>query len=355
MSMYFSKIRFQVITAAISAGAIGAFQLPLQAIPTIPLNGAGATWPAPLYERYIKEFKQPAPNVQITYQAIGSGSGIKQFVAGAVDFGGSDAAMTDDDMKKVSRGTILVPTAGGAIAVIYQLPGVSNLKLSQIALAEIFMGKITQWNNPKITKSNPGVNLPALRIQTVVKGDSSGTTWAFTNHLATINSDFNRLVGRGTAPKWITKSLKGKGCPGIGALVKYTPGSIGYVEFGYAKAQNMPTAAIQNRRGEFVLPSAESTNEAIAHINFNTSNRLNPNSRFRVFEGNPAQGYPIISLTWLMIYKQYPEPQKAETVKRWMRWILTEGQTRNGDLDYARIPSGVAAQVLQVVETEVKP
>ncbi|MER3434944.1 MAG: phosphate ABC transporter substrate-binding protein PstS [Leptolyngbya sp. ERB_1_1] len=311
------------------------------------INGAGATFPALLYERYISEFKKKEPNISVNYQAIGSGGGIRQVIAGVVDFGGSDAAMTDEDMAKVNRGIILVPTAGGAVTPIYNLPGVTNLKLSREVLPEIFAGRITKWNDPKIAKDNSGVNLPDSEIKTVVRADGSGTTFIFTNHLSAVSPYFKGRVGVGTAPKWTTNPLKGRGNPGVAALVQKTPGSIGYVEYSYAKKNNIAVAAVQNQKGEFLTPSIDNTNKALSTVTFPAN--------FRVFEGNPADGYPITGLTWMMVYKQYDSPQKSEAMKKWIEYVLTEGQNLNASLDFTRIPTEVATRALQQVKNEVKP
>ena len=344
-TMALSNVPFRrAVTTSVMTVAMIAAPIFTAIAQAVTLNGAGATFPAPLYERYIKEFQSKNPGTKINYQAIGSGGGIKQFVAGVVDFGGSDAAMTDEDMNKVGKGVILVPTAGGAVAVVYNAPGVSNLKLSREALAEIFAGKITKWNDPKIAKDNAGVNLPSSDIKTVVRADSSGTTFIFTNALAATSGYFNGRVGKGTAPKWTTNPLKGKGNPGVTALVKQTQGSIGYVEFAFAKSNGLTYASVQNRKGDFVAPSVETANQALAGVTFPAN--------FRVFEGNPSDGYPITGLTWMMVYKQY-DGEKSAAMKKWLRWVLTDGQQINSSLDYTRIPEATVQKVLSKVD-EIK-
>ena len=344
--MAFSTVAFRrtfttsVVTAAIAFGPI------LTAIAqAVTLNGAGATFPAPLYERYISEFQKKNPDIKVNYQAIGSGGGIKQVLAGVVDFGGSDAAMTDADIQKVGRGVILVPTAGGAVAVVYNLPGVSNLKLSRTALPGIFSGKITRWNDAQIVKDNPGVNLPNSEIKSVVRADGSGTTFIFSNHLSAVDNYFKGRVGVGTAPKWATNPIKGKGNAGVAAQVSRTANSIGYVEYAYAKQNRLSVAQVQNRKGEFIMPSVESANEALSKVTFPAN--------FRVFEGNPQSGYPITGLTWMMVYKQYT-PEKSAAMKKWVEWVLTDGQALNNGLDYTSIPSATATRALQAVRNEVK-
>lgn len=311
------------------------------------LNGAGATFPALLYERYIAEFKKDNPGITVNYQPIGSGGGIRQTIANVVDFGGSDAAMTDADIQKVTRGVILVPTAGGSVVPVFNLPGVSNLKLGRTVLPEIFAGRITKWNDPKIAADNPGVNLPDQPIKTVVRADGSGTTFIFTNHLATISPYFKGRIGVGTAPKWTTNPIKGRGNAGVAAQVKRTAGSVGYVEQSYAEANKLPVAQVQNQKKEWLSPSLAETNKAIAALDLP--------GNFRVFDGDPDEGYPITGLTWIMVYKQYDTPQKSEAVKKWIEWVLTEGQELNDDLNFARISEADAKRVLDTVRNEVKP
>jgi phosphate transport system substrate-binding protein len=312
------------------------------------LNGAGATFPQPLYDRYTREFKSKNPDISVNYQGIGSGGGIKAIQAGSVDFGGSDAAMTDEEMDKanLNRGVLLMPTAGGAVAVVYNLPGVqSGLKLTQAAVGEIFAGKIANWNDPAIASKNPGVNLPSQPIKLAVRADSSGTTFVFTNSLSAMSPFFKGKLGVSKAPKWSKSALQGKGNPGVAALVQQTPGTIGYVEFGFAKQGGLSMAAVQNKKGEFVMPSLESTQEALSTIKFPAN--------FRVFEGNPSSGYPISGLTWMLIYKKY-SAEKLDAVKKWMTWVLTDGQKINPQLDYSSIPEPVAKRALDTFNSQVK-
>jgi phosphate transport system substrate-binding protein len=312
----------------------------------VTLNGAGATFPAPLYEKYAREVTKAIPDLKMNYQAIGSGGGVNQTIAGTVDFGASDAAMTDDEIAKVKQGVILVPTAGGAISVVYNAPGVNNLKLSRATLPAIFSGQITNWNDPKIKADNPGINLPSQPIKTVVRADGSGTTFIFSNHLSAISPYFKGRIGTSKSPKWLTNSLKGKGNPGVASLVSRTPGSIGYVEYQFAKSANLKAAEIQNKAGQYVAPSLQTANAALSNVQFP--------SNYRVFVSDPTQGYPIVGMTWIMVYKSYKDPAKAKAVKSLVQWILTKGQDINDDLNYTRIPSGVATEVINTVNSTVK-
>lgn len=311
----------------------------------LTLNGAGATFPAPLYERYFSEYSRANPPMRVNYQAIGSGGGIRQMIEGTIDFGGSDAAMTDAQMAQVSRGVILVPTAGGAVSIVYNLPGVNNLRLSRAVYPDIFSGRITRWNDPRIAADNPGVNLPDLPIRTAVRADGSGTTFIFSNHLSAISPYFRGRIGSGTAPSWTTNPLQGRGNAGVAAQVARTRGAIGYVEYAYAKQNNLQAALLQNRANEFVAPSLASTEKALATLNFPEN--------FRVFVDDPADGYPIAGLTWVMVYRQYETAEQADAVKKLVRWMLTEGQSINNTLDYTRVPPAVAQRAIEVVNSTV--
>ncbi len=308
------------------------------------LTGAGATFPEPLYQRYFSEFKKTT-NTDVRYNGIGSGGGIKQFIAETVDFGASDAAMSDTEIQQVKKGVVMVPTAGGAVAVVYNAPGVSNLKLSRTTLPAIFSGKITKWNDPAIAKDNPGVSLPGKSIRLAVRADSSGTSFIFTNHLSAVDPGFKSKVGATKSPNWSGNTLKGKGNDGVAALVQQTEGSIGYVEAAFAKQAKLPTALVQNKAGQFVPPSLAEANKAIQSVNFP--------SNFRVFEGDPQKGYPITGLTWLLVYTQY-DKSKGDAVKKLVSWILTDGQKLNASLEYTKIPDSVAKKAIAAVNSGVK-
>ena len=249
---FLSTILNRVVATSVITGAVALSPMLSAIAQAQTLNGAGATFPAPLYEKYAREVKKKYPDLKVNYQAIGSGGGVRQTIAGTVDFGGSDAAMKDDEIAKVKNGVILVPTAGGAVSVVYNLPGVNKLRLSRTTLPAIFSGQIKNWNDPKIKADNPGANLPNSPIKFVVRADGSGTTFIFTNHLSAINGYFKGRIGANTAPKWILPNvLKGKGNPGVAALVRSTPGSIGYVEYDYATKNKLNSAEVQNKKGEF--------------------------------------------------------------------------------------------------------
>jgi phosphate transport system substrate-binding protein len=310
------------------------------------ISGAGATFPEPLYNEYIKAYQNKNPNEKVSYQGIGSGGGIRQVQAGAVDFGGSDAAMTDAQMdtgKAKERGILLIPTAGGAVVPVINIEGVKELKLSHASLAGVFSGKITSWNDPKIAADNPGVNLPNEKVKTVVRADGSGTTFIFTNHLSAVDPYFKGRVGVATAPQWTAPELlKGRGNAGVASTVQKTKNSIGYVEWSFAKQGGMTIVKVQDKNGNYVEPSLELINKAVGSLTFPAN--------FRVFDGNP-DGYPITGVTWMIAYKQYPDAAKAASVKTWLKWVLTDGQSINNSKDYATIGSKDTQRALQAVES----
>ncbi|HEY9819686.1 MAG TPA: phosphate ABC transporter substrate-binding protein PstS [Candidatus Sericytochromatia bacterium] len=328
-----------VATVALSFGSVYA-----AIAQTVTLNGAGATFPKPLYDRYFDAFKKEA-NIQVNYEGIGSGGGIKQFIADTVDFAGSDAFPKTDDQGKMAKGVIMVPTAGGAVSVVYNLPGVTNLKLSRSVLPAIFAGEITRWNDPKIAADNAGVNLPNKPIRLAVRSDGSGTTNIFVTHLAATSSSFKSKIPPGSAPTWLGNPLSGKGNPGVAALVQQTEGAIGYVEAAYATQNKLQQAQVQNKANRFVSPTLDEANKALSAIKFNDDFSVSGAE-------DPADGYPIAGVTWLLIKKQY-DAQKADAVKKMVSWILTKGQDINKDLGYTRIPTNVATKAGQAVTSNV--
>lgn len=313
------------------------------------LNGAGATFPEPLYQRYSAELRKQNPPIQMNYQGIGSGGGVRQFIAGSVDFAGSDNALTDEEAKKVKNGVVYVPTAGGPVAVVYNAPGVDNLKLSRKTLPRIFAGQITNWNDPAIAADNPGAKLPNQPIRLAVRADASGTSFIFTNALSAMDPYFKGRIGTNRSPSWPGKPLSAKGNPGVTQIVQRTRGSIGYVEATFASQNKLQTAQVQNQKGEYVSPTLEAANQALQTVKFNPDFRVNYANL-----GNPSTGYPITGLTWIMVYKNYQQPGKADAVKRMVQWMMTNGQKINGELGYTQIPPNVTTQVVQAVNSSVQ-
>jgi phosphate transport system substrate-binding protein len=309
------------------------------------LQGAGATFPAPLYQRWIAEYTKSTPDIQINYQAVGSGAGIKQFTQNLVAFGASDAAMKDDEIAGVKQGVVLIPATAGSIVLAYNLPGVENLKLSRDAYAGIFLGKVKRWNDPAIAKANEGVKLPGTAITVCERSDGSGTTFVFTKHLSTISPEFKDQVGEGTSVTWPT-GVAGKGNDGVTALIKQTPGAIGYIEYGYAVHNKIPFAALQNKSGAFVTATTASGEATLATTQF-------PPNLLRAWPSDPdgKEVYPIATFTWLLLYKKYDNAPIGETVKKFVNFGLTDGQKFAEELGYIPLPKEVVEKCLEALKS----
>jgi phosphate transport system substrate-binding protein len=298
------------------------------------LSGAGASFPAPLYQRWAVEYNKLHPEVQVNYQSVGSGAGVKQFSQGTVDFAASDAAMSDEEIAKVKQGVVMIPATAGSIVVAYNLPEVKELKLSRDAYVGIFLGKITKWNDPVIAKDNPGEKLPDLPINVAFRSDGSGTTFVFTKHLAAISKDFADEVGTDKSVTW-PAGAGGKGNEGVTALVKQTPGTIGYVEYGYAAHNGLSMASLQNKSGKFVKPTDESGAATLSNITF-------PDN-LRVWPEDPSgdDDYPIATFTWLLLYKKYADAGKLKALQGFVTYGLTDGQKFASELGYIPLPAAV--------------
>lgn len=307
------------------------------------LTGAGATFPYPLYSKWFDEYHKLHPDIQINYQSIGSGGGIKQVTEGTVDFGASDGPMTDDQLRDFStkRGTQVLhfPTVLGADVPTYNVPGVNvSLKFTAKALAGIFLGTITKWNDPAIAGANPGVKLPASDIVVVHRSDGSGTTYIWTDYLTKVSPEWARKVGRGTSVNWPV-GLGGKGNEGVAGLVKQTAGSIGYVELVYAIQNKMSYGSVENAAGEFVTATLASVTAAAAGA------AANMPADFRVSITNaPGKGaYPISSFTWLLVPARIDNAAKRRAITDFLKWMITDGQKLAEALSYARLPREVIA------------
>jgi phosphate transport system substrate-binding protein len=309
------------------------------------LQGAGATFPAPLYQRWIAEYTKGNPDVQINYQGVGSGAGIKQFTQNLVSFGASDAAMKDEEIAAVKQGVVLIPATAGSIVLAYNLPGVENLKLSREVYVGIFLGKIKKWNDPAIAKTNAGVNLPSLAVTVCERSDGSGTNFVFTKHLSAISPEFKDQVGEGTSVTWPT-GVAGKGNDGVTALIKQNKGAIGYVEYGYAKNNKLSFAALQNKAGEFVTATTASGAATLATTQF-------PANLLRAWPSDPEgkEAYPISTFTWLLLYKKYDNTQVAEAVKKFVNYGLADGQKFAEELGYIPLPKEVVDKDLEALKT----
>jgi phosphate transport system substrate-binding protein len=302
------------------------------------LNGAGSTFAAPIMLRWSDEFEKAHPETEVIYLPVGSGLGITNFMEGIVSFGASDAAMTDEEIAKVKEGVVLVPFTAGSIVLAYDLPGVESLKLSREAYTGIFLGKITKWNDPAIAKTNEGVKLPDTAITVCERSDGSGTTFAFAKHLSVVSQDFKSQVGEGTMVKWpIGVTAKGNG--GVAALVKKTPGAIGYVEYGYAKSSQLPSAQLENKSGAFVAASPQSDAVALNSTQF-------PADSLRAWPSDPESkdAYPIVTFSWFLLYKKYDDKGVLDALRKFVVWGLTDGQKFAGELGYVPLPKDVAAK-----------
>ncbi len=311
---------------------------------SVKLQGAGASFPAPLYNKWFKSYGASHPDVQVDYQSVGSGSGKKSVIDHTVDFGASDAAMTEEEMARVQGGVQLLPMTAGAIVIAYNVDGVDGLKLSRKAYTGIFLGTIKKWNDPQIASANPGMNLPDLPINVVVRADSSGTSFVFSKHLSAVNDDFNKQVGANTMPNWPV-GTKSKGNEGVTASLKSTPGSIGYVEYGYANSQKLKTAALENKTGKYVSASTASGQAALA------SAELPQNLIVWASDPTAADAYPIVTYTWLICYRKYPDAKKVAALQDLLKYGLTDGQKDAESLGYIPLPANVSSKALAAVQT----
>lgn len=304
---------------------------------TIQINGAGATFPYPIYSKWFSEYNALHPNVRINYQSIGSGGGIQQMVNQTVFFGATDGPMTDEQLKGAPGAILHVPTVLGAVVPVYNIPGVSEeLKFTGPVLADIYRGKITKWNDPAIAKLNPGAKLPATDVTVVHRSDGSGTTYIFVDYLSKVSPEFKSQVGVSTSVKWPV-GVGGKGNEGVSGLVTQTPGSIGYVELIYALQNKIAFGSVQNAAGEFVKASGDAVTKAAAAA------APNMPADFRVSITNAQGGgaYPISSFTWILLYEDPKDKAAAKAMVDFMRWALTEGQKNASQLGYASLPASV--------------
>ena len=311
----------------------------------VTLQGSGATFPAPLYQRWFAEYSKAHPEVQVNYQPIGSGAGIKQFTDGLTNFGASDAAMTDEQIAAVKEGVILLPMTAGSVVLTYNVPGApAEVKLSREAYVGIFLGRITNWNDAAIAKANGDAKLPDQKITVVSRSDGSGTTFVFTTHLSAVSEDWKKGPGAGTSVSWPV-GVAGKGNPGVAALIKQTPGAIGYVEYSYAEQTKMPMATLENKAGKYVKGAdIESAAKTLENV------QLPENLRAWIPDPAGADAYPIVTYTWLLCRKKYEDPAMAKTLKAIVEYGLTQGQTYSKELGYIPLPKSVVTTVQKAAE-----
>jgi len=309
------------------------------------LNGAGATFPNPIYQKWFSEYHKLHSDVQFNYQSIGSGGGIRQVLAQTVDFGASDGPMTDEQLSQAKIKVVHIPTVLGAVVPAYNVPGVNEeLKFSPQVIAGIFSGKITSWNDPAIVKDNPGVNLPAQTIIVVHRSDGSGTTYIFTDYLSKVNSDWANGPGKGTSVKWPV-GLGGKGNEGVAGMIRQMQGAIGYVELIYAVQNKIPYGSVKNSSGATVKASLESVTAAAASVKSMPAD-------YRVSITNPPakEAYPISSFTWLLIPNPSKDPSKGKILQDFLQWMVDDGQKMTAELTYAPLPASVVAKVKNTIK-----
>jgi phosphate transport system substrate-binding protein len=314
---------------------------------SVRLKGSGASFPFPLYGLWFKEYGKVNRNVIIDYQAKGSGAGIKDFMNKTVDFAAGDAAMTDEEMASVEGGVQLLPMTAGSIVLAYNLPdGPKELKLSREAYAQIFLGQVTKWNDPVIAQANPDAKMPETGITVVRRADSSGTTFVFTQHLGAISEAWKNGPGTGTTVNWPSsdKFIASPKNDGVTATIKQTPGAIGYIEYGFAELGKLPMASLENKGGKYVKPSLESGQAALNGVD------LPPDLRAWLPDPNGEGAYPIVTYTWMVFYKKYDDPKKAETIRNVVKYCLIDGQKMSGKMGYIPLPEPVVQVVSSALD-----
>ncbi len=312
---------------------------------TVTLTGAGATFPYPLYSKWFDKYHELHPDIEINYQSIGSGGGIRQITARTIDFGASDAPMTDQQLFKIDSKILHIPTVMGAVVAVYNLKNVPDLKLTGGILSGIFMGEIKKWNDPRILKINEGAKLPDSAITVVHRSDGSGTSFCFTDYLSKINSKWSKKAGKGASVNWPI-GLGGKGNEGVTGLVKQTDGSIGYVELIYAKHNDLPYALLQNKNGKFVKADVDSVSAAAGEAAKNMPSHF----RVSITDSSGDKAYPISTFTWLLVYEKN-SGSKGKILKDFLFWMLKDGQTIAPELGYAPLPSNVKTMVEKAVSS----
>ncbi len=327
-------------------GLVIALGLSASASAQMMINGAGATFPYPIYSKWFDEYAKVDPSVRFNYQSIGSGGGQKQILAQTVDFGASDGPMSDENLGKAPGKILHIPTVAGAVVITYNLDGNPALKLDGETIADIFLGKIKKWNDPKIAASNPGTKFPDKEIVVVHRSDGSGTTFIFTDYLSKISAEWKEKAGNNTSVNWPT-GIGGKGNEGVAGQVKQTPGALGYVELIYATQNKMPHAEVKNSAGKFVKPSLESITAATATA------QIPDDFRFSMTNAPGESAYPIAGATWLLVYEQQKDAAKGRKLVEFLKWAAKDGEKMAKDLEYAPLPQSLQQRVLKRID-EIK-
>ena len=310
------------------------------------INGAGATFPYPIYSKWFDEYAKVDPSVRFNYQSIGSGGGQKQILAQTVDFGASDGPMSDDNLTKAPGKILHIPTVAGAVVLTYNLAGSPSLKLDGDTIAGIYLGQIKKWNDPKLAALNSGAKLPDQDIVVVHRSDGSGTTFIFTDYLSKVSSEWKQKAGNNTSVNWPT-GIGGKGNEGVSGQVKQTPGAIGYVELIYAIQNKMPYAEVKNSAGQFMKPTINSVTAALATAD------IPDDFRFSMTNAPGKDAYPICGATWLLVYEQQKDPAKGKKLVEFLKWAAKDGEKMAKELDYAPLPETVQERVLKRIN-EIK-
>ena len=324
-----------------TAACLAAFSAPASA--QLLINGAGATFPYPIYSKWFNEYVKVDPSVHFNYQSIGSGGGQNQILAQTVDFGASDGPMSDANLAKAPGRILHIPTVAGADVLSYNLPGDPQLKFDGPTIAAIFLGKITKWNDPAIAGQNPGVTLPGEDLVVVHRSDGSGTTYIWTDYLSSVSDEWKEKVGKGTSVRW-PAGLGGKGNEGVSGQIKQLPGAIGYIELAYAKQNKLPYADIRNSSGNYITPSLESVTEALGAAN------IPDDFRFSMVNPPGANAYPISGATWLLVYADIKDHAKGEKLVQFLRWAYSDGQKMAASLNYVPLPASVQTRVLARID-----
>jgi phosphate transport system substrate-binding protein len=339
-SMKCPKLAHKILATVLLAGVTAT------ASAQIMINGAGATFPYPIYSKWFDEYAKVDPSVRFNYQSIGSGGGQKQILAQTVDFGASDGPMSDDNLGKAPGKILHIPTVAGAVVLTYNLPENPALKLDADTIAGIFLGQVKKWNDPKVTALNPGTKLPDQEIVVVHRSDGSGTTFIFTDYLSKVSSEWKEKVGNNTSVNW-PAGIGGKGNEGVSGQVKQTPGAIGYVELIYATQNKMPYAEVKNSAGQFVKPTIDSVTAAMATAN------IPDDFRFSMTNAPGRDAYPICGATWLLVYEQQKDATKGKKLVEFLKWAAKDGEKMATDLQYAPLPDSLQQRVLKRID-EIK-
>jgi phosphate transport system substrate-binding protein len=334
-------MNFKMISAAALAAVLSTSTMMAQ-----HLTGAGATFPNPIYSKWFSEYSAAHSGVQINYQSVGSGAGIQQVSQKTVDFGATDGPMTDQQIAGSKVKLLHIPTVLGAVVPVYNIPGANDLKFSGDVIADIYLGKITKWNDPRIAKDNPGAKLPDHAILPVYRSDGSGTTYIFTDYLSKISPDFKSKIGNATSVRW-PLGIGQKGSDGVAGMVRQSPFSFGYVELIYAVQNKMEFGSVKNSSGKFVKASTDGVTAAAA----SAAKEIPADYRVSIVNASGAAAYPISSFTWLLIPEKSDDPAKGKVLKDFLTWMLEHGESEAAGLTYAPLPKAVADKVKQTIKT----